>query len=209
MGFRGLIKSTSCALRALIKPGKVLLHKNVLTYVEGDLDIEGRLIIGLAKTNASDPWLGKSKLKVGKKGKLSVGEGWANIGPCSVIAVENGGTLKIGDSYINSSCKIICEEKIEIGDGCAIAWNVDIADSDMHSMIYEGEKQPGMAPIKIGDNVWIGNNVTIKKGVTIGDGAVIASGSIVTKDIPEKALAAGVPAEVKKEDIEWGGIKKD
>jgi acetyltransferase-like isoleucine patch superfamily enzyme len=36
------------------------------------------------------------------------------------------------------------------------------------------------------------------KGVTIGAGAVVASGSVVASDIPEGALAMGVPARVIK-----------
>ena len=50
----------------------------------------------------------------------------------------------------------------------------------------------------IGNDVWIGDNVLILEGVRIGNGAVIATGSVVTKDIPDYAVAAGVPAQVKK-----------
>ena len=41
------------------------------------------------------------------------------------------------------------------------------------------------------------------KGVTIGEGAVVAAGAVVTKDVPPKALVAGNPAKVIKEDIYW------
>ena len=43
----------------------------------------------------------------------------------------------------------------------------------------------------------------IMKGVTIGDGAIIAAGAIVTKDVPAKSIAAGIPAKIIKKDIEW------
>ena len=43
----------------------------------------------------------------------------------------------------------------------------------------------------------------IVTGVSIGDGAIIAAGSVVTKSVPSCCLAAGVPAEVKKENIKW------
>ena len=57
--------------------------------------------------------------------------------------------------------------------------------------------------IKIGNHVWIGANVTILKGVSIGDGSIVAAGSVVTKSIPEACLAAGVPAKVIKENVQW------
>lgn len=50
----------------------------------------------------------------------------------------------------------------------------------------------------IGEDCWIGAGAKILKGVTIGKGAVIGANSVVTKDIPNYAIAAGVPAKVIK-----------
>jgi acetyltransferase-like isoleucine patch superfamily enzyme len=52
--------------------------------------------------------------------------------------------------------------------------------------------------IIIEDDVWIGAGSVILAGVHIGKGAVIAAGAVVNKDIPEYALAGGVPAKVIK-----------
>lgn len=41
-------------------------------------------------------------------------------------------------------------------------------------------------------------NALILKGVTIGDGAIVAAGSVVVRDVPAKAVVAGVPAKVVK-----------
>ena len=40
-----------------------------------------------------------------------------------------------------------------------------------------------IAPISIGNNVWIGEGVVIMPGVIIGDGSVIGANSTVTKSI--------------------------
>jgi acetyltransferase-like isoleucine patch superfamily enzyme len=52
------------------------------------------------------------------------------------------------------------------------------------------------SPIRIGRDCWIGCNAVILKGVSIGDGAVIAAGAVVTKDVPPRCLAGGVPARI-------------
>lgn len=51
-------------------------------------------------------------------------------------------------------------------------------------------------PVVIGHDVWIGDGVAIRGGVRIGDGAVIAAHAVVTRDVPEYAVMAGVPARV-------------
>jgi acetyltransferase-like isoleucine patch superfamily enzyme len=117
-----------------------------------------------------------------------------------IVIMENA-TLNLGSGYINRNTRIHCFKEISIGNNVAISENVTIWDSDAHQII--GKEEEMSQPVRIGNHVWIGNNVTILKGVTIGDGAIIAAGSLVNKDIPAGCLAAGVPAKVKKENIEW------
>ncbi|MCE4089469.1 CatB-related O-acetyltransferase [Priestia megaterium] len=50
----------------------------------------------------------------------------------------------------------------------------------------------------IKNDVWIGANAIILDGIKIGNGAIIAAGAVVTKDVPDYAIVAGVPAKVIK-----------
>ena len=52
--------------------------------------------------------------------------------------------------------------------------------------------------VVIGDDVWIGRRVIILPGITVGKGSIIGAGAVVTKDVPEYAVVAGVPAKVIK-----------
>jgi acetyltransferase-like isoleucine patch superfamily enzyme len=52
------------------------------------------------------------------------------------------------------------------------------------------------AGITIGDDVWIGVGARVLDGVTIGGGSVIGAGAVVIEDVPEYAIAAGVPAKM-------------
>ena len=51
----------------------------------------------------------------------------------------------------------------------------------------------------IENDVWIGTDAIILRGVHIGNGAVIGANSVVTKDVPDFAIVAGVPAKIIKQ----------
>lgn len=109
--------------------------------------------------------------------------------------------LTIGDrTAIGDRTEIHCANSVTIGSGTAISWDCCIMDRDYHKLNSDYEVTK---PVVIGDNVWIGSNALILKGVTIGNGAVVAAGAVVTKDVPEKAIVAGNPARVIRENVEW------
>jgi acetyltransferase-like isoleucine patch superfamily enzyme len=114
----------------------------------------------------------------------------------------SGARVTIGaHTYLNRRTEITCRERITIGERCAIAWDVNIMDTDAHTF----EDRPDTAPVTIGDHVWIGAGAMVLKGVTIGDGAVVAARSVVTKDVPPGVLVAGSPARVIREGVSWSG----
>lgn len=55
----------------------------------------------------------------------------------------------------------------------------------------------------------IGANATIVCGHTVGRFAMVAAGAVVTKDVPDYALAAGVPAKIIGKVNEKGEIQRD
>jgi acetyltransferase-like isoleucine patch superfamily enzyme len=55
-----------------------------------------------------------------------------------------------------------------------------------------------MGSVTLGESVFVGTNASIMEGLNVGKGAIIAGGAVVTKDVPEMALVAGVPAKIKK-----------
>ena len=142
----------------------------------------------------------ETRLYVGKNASLIVND-YFNIYNGSDIRVYPNGILTLNGGFCNNGVQITCGKKITIGKSCAIAREVIIRDYDAHRLLHSEHEIA--KEINIGDHVWIGNRAIILKGVTIGNGAVIAAGAVVTKDVPEKSLAAGVPAKVIRENVEW------
>jgi len=117
------------------------------------------------------------------------------------LRTVEGGRIQIGeDTRLNRGCTLTSYAQISIGDFTIIGEYVSIRDAN-HGL-KRGEPmryQPHTCePILIGRDVWIGRGSCILPGVTIGEGAVIGANSVVTRDVPDFAIAAGVPAKVIK-----------
>ncbi len=116
------------------------------------------------------------------------------------LTVEVGGKLQVGARTIfGHHCTLAALESLVIGEDCLLAEMVSIRDHD-HCFdrleIPIREQGAVSSPVVIGKNVWLGAKVTVLKGVTIGDNAIVGAGAVVTKNIPENAICAGVPARV-------------
>jgi virginiamycin A acetyltransferase len=59
-------------------------------------------------------------------------------------------------------------------------------------------EQPGQQQlVTVGEGTWIGNNAVILADV--GDESIVGAGAVVTRPIPDRVIAAGVPARVIRE----------
>ena len=115
------------------------------------------------------------------------------------VFISGNVSIKEG-TYMNSGQIITgSNSKVEIGEYCAIAENVQIRarthdinnpTPPNHSII---EKD-----IIIGNHVWIGTNVYIREGIRIGNHAIVGANSVVTKDVLAYTVVAGAPARMIK-----------
>jgi len=112
---------------------------------------------------------------------------------------KGSGKIEIGRcSLLCPGTRIMSATAVTIGDGCMMAQDACITDSDWHDLYDRSLPVGNTEAVQIGNNVWIGDSSIINKGVTIGDNAVIGAGSIVLKDVPANAIAVGNPASVVK-----------
>lgn len=122
-------------------------------------------------------------MKIGKGSTIHM---WANF-----FDLKN---IEIGeDTIVGDHAFLDGRDKLKIGNHTDIASSVMIYNSehDLNSDDFGAI----VAPVTIGDYVFIGPRVTIMPGVNIGDGAVVAGGAVVTKDVEPFTIVGGVPAK--------------
>jgi acetyltransferase-like isoleucine patch superfamily enzyme len=126
----------------------------------------------------------------------------AGINRRTILAAPNpGSVLIIGNKVSMSGATIYASKSVVLEDNVLLGADSVIYDTDFYSTdphhrkdIREGFIKS--APVLIKRNAWIGARAMVLKGVTVGEDAVVAAGAIVTKDVPNGAITAGIPAKV-------------
>ena len=167
-----------------ISPDASILHDNL--HLQQHVFIGERVVIYQAKDG----------------GPVKIGSG-THIHRDSIVETGSGGCLTIGaDTHIQPRCqfsaylgsiRVGCD--VQISPNCAFyPYNHGFAPDEL---IKKQPLQSG-GDIVIDDDALLGVAVIVLDKVRIGKGAVIGAGSVVTRDVPDGAIATGVPARVVK-----------
>jgi len=117
-------------------------------------------------------------------------------------ARQDGSHVEIGKNFRASGVVICAESSIKIGDNVTVGANSTIIDSDFHPLDPDERvakpKGGNVAPINIGNKVFIGMHCLIMKGSKLGDGCVVGAGSVVKGTFPPGSIIAGNPAKIVK-----------
>ena len=137
--------------------------------------------------------------------EVKIGKGTRIWHFCHVMA-----KTEIGERCIIGQNVVIGPE-VKVGNGCKIQNNVSVykgveLEEDVFcgpSMVFTNvinprafiERKHEFKQTLVKSGSTLGANATILCGNTIGRYSMIAAGSVVTKDVPDYALVAGIPAK--------------
>lgn len=88
----------------------------------------------------------------------------------------------IGDFCVINSSSIV-EHNTVIGDYCNVSPGANIGGN-----------------VTIDSNSFIGSSATIIQKINVGSHSVVGAGAVVISNIPDRVLAVGIPATIKKEN---------
>lgn len=159
-------------------PGKITLGNRIAIDDYTLLDASGAGEEGI--TLEDDVIVSRNCVVQGKTAPVVIGKK-TDIG-CNAI-ISSGAGIFIGSS-------VLIAGNCYIGGGRYVSDRLDIP------MMEQGVYSKG--PVVIGDDVWLGAGAIVLDGVRIGKGCIVGAGAVVTKDLPNYAVAVGVPAKVTK-----------
>lgn len=130
-----------------------------------------------------------------------------NLYGCSIGAetkigafVEIQKNARVGERCKISSHTFICEG-VSVEDEVFIGHGV-MFTNDVYPRAVNKDGSPQteadwkVVKTTVKTRASVGSNATIIAGVTVGEGAIVGAGAVVTKDVPDFAIVAGVPARV-------------
>jgi UDP-2-acetamido-3-amino-2,3-dideoxy-glucuronate N-acetyltransferase len=114
--------------------------------------------------------------------------------------VEIQKNASVGERCKISSHTFVCEgvvieDEVFIGHGVMFTNDIYPAATTNEGAM-KGADDWEVTPTLVKKRASIGSNATILAGLTIGAGALVGAGAVVTRDVPDYAIVAGVPAKV-------------
>jgi len=90
--------------------------------------------------------------------------------------------------YIGHFGNIIVNPRVRMGSNCNLSQGVTIGSAG------RGQGIKGV-PV-LGDRVWIGPGAVLFGAISIGNDVAVGANAVVTRSLPDRAVAVGVPARV-------------
>ena len=129
---------------------------------------------------------------------ITIGDG-VFVGRNTILSCKNGDIVIEDRANIGFNCEIFSASRVRVGKSILMAAYTYLVGGDH---LYDRTDMPVLEQgrtargIDVDDNVWLGTHVVVTDGARIGRDAIVGAGAVVVGEIPEFAIATGIPAKV-------------
>ncbi len=124
------------------------------------------------------------------------------LGRGSVLSCKDG-DIRLGDhTNLGFHCEVFSGSSVTVGHHGLFAAQAYLVggghefEAEALAVIDQPRTSRG---ITLGDNVWLGTGAKVLDGVRLGNDVVVGANAVVNGDLPDGAIAAGVPARILRQ----------
>jgi acetyltransferase-like isoleucine patch superfamily enzyme len=134
---------------------------------------------------------------------LGLGGDNVRVAPGAIVRLKGGG--QVGrNCFIGLYCyvngEVVLEDDVIVGPHCSLTSNTHVFDPRTKAFTDSSQ-----AAIRVGRGSWLCAGASVTAGVSVGKGNLICANAVVTRDTPDYAIVAGLPArQVGRIDPETG-----
>ena len=137
---------------------------------------------------------------------IAIGNG-VFVGRNTILSCKNGDIVIEDHANLGFNCEIFSASRVRVGKSILMAAYTYLVGGDhLYDRVDIPVLEQGRAArgIDVGDGVWLGTHVVVTDGSTVGRDAIIGAGAVVVGDIPDFAIATGIPAKVMRDRRDTG-----
>jgi acetyltransferase-like isoleucine patch superfamily enzyme len=129
---------------------------------------------------------------------IAIGNG-VFLGRNTILSCKNG-DIELGDfANLGFNCEIFSGSRVTVGANALFAAYCYLIGGDHDRTdvsLPVSQQRRTSRGVHVGAGVWMGAGAKVMDGVRVGADAIVGAGAVVREDVPERAVAVGIPARL-------------